>query len=306
MAIPTYELFLLPLLKWASDGTVRRLADSYTAMAAEFALTPDDAKQALDSGQPVLYNRVGWAKTYLYKAGLIERTGQGQFKITDSGRKLLATKPGKIDVALLMQYPSFAQFKQRAPTLPVVVPNGTPDTLTKQTPEETIEGAFAEIQNELAQELVARILQQSPAFFERLVVDLLVAMGYGGTHKDAATVVGKSRDGGIDGIIKQDRLGLDNIYVQAKRWAADNAVSRPDVQAFVGALSGNAATKGVFITTSRFSEGAIQFIEKVPQRIILIDGDRLARFMIEFNIGVFAKETYTVKRLDLDYFDEES
>ena len=205
-----------------------------------------------------------------------------------------------------MQYPSFAQFKQRAPTLPVVVPNGTPDTLTKQTPEETIEGAFAEIQNELAQELVARILQQSPAFFERLVVDLLVAMGYGGTHKDAATVVGKSRDGGIDGIIKQDRLGLDNIYVQAKRWAADNAVSRPDVQAFVGALSGNAATKGVFITTSRFSEGAIQFIEKVPQRIILIDGDRLARFMIEFNIGVFAKETYTVKRLDLDYFDEES
>ena len=295
---------MLPLLKWASGGTTRRVPESYEAMAIEFNLNADERGQLLESGQPVLYNRVGWAKTYLTKAGLLEKMGQGLFKITEEGEKLLRTNPTKVDAVLLRQYPGYLQFKQRSSPAASIPTNGNGVVPPSQTPEEMMEGAFSEIQNALAQELVASILRQSASFFEQLVVDLLVAMGYGGSHKDAATVVGKSGDGGIDGIIKQDRLGLDSIYVQAKRWNVGHSVGRPDIQAFVGALSGNAASKGVFITTGRFSDLAIQFIEKVPQRVILIDGDMLARYMIEFSIGVSVKEAYIVKRLDSDYFEE--
>lgn len=317
MAIPKYESVMLPLLRYAGDGETRLFKDVVQVMAHHFEVSEDEQKKLLPSGGSLLFpSRVGWARTYLTKAGLLEAPARGQMRITQRGKEALAQNPTQIDNAFLNQYSEFREFqapsksKIKFPLAQIEIPELTsmppaPVVISSETPDERLESAFSDIYNSLAQDLLAQVKTCSPGFFERLVVDLLVAMGYGGSIEDAAEVVGKSGDGGIDGIIKEDRLGLDAIYVQAKKWEDKSPVSRPDVQGFVGALSGHHASKGVFITTGRFSVPARDFVKNLNYKVVLIDGEQLARYMIDFNIGVSLRQSYQVKKIDSDYFSEE-
>lgn len=307
MAVPDYQSLMLPVLRLAATG-IRRIPEVAEVIADEFALTPEDRAALLPSGtQKLLPNRVHWARTYLMKAGLLSSPARGQFTITPTGRDLLASNPATITRAMLEQYPSFVSFVGNKP-------DGTGEQATmsvtaaatvteNQTPEERIEAALTELMSELRSDLLDQILQQSPAFFEQLIVDLLVAMGYGGSHEDAAKRLGGTGDGGVDGVINEDRLGLDRIYVQAKRYAAHVSVRRPDIQAFVGSLVGHGSSKGVFVTTSSFSTPAIDFVRHLSQRVILIDGVALADLMIEHGVGVRVSRAIEIKRVDLDFFD---
>jgi restriction system protein len=305
MAIPDYQTLMLPLLRFAGDGKEHSSKESREKLASEFSLTDPEVNELLPGGgQRVFANRVGWARFYLGKAGLLESLRKGWFKITPRGLEVLAQTPSTIDVKYLRQFREFVESMQKksepdsgSGNAIVVDPNEI------ATPEETLQRAFGELKASLATDVLREVKSCSPGFFERLVVELLVAMGYGGTLADAGRAVGKSGDGGIDGIIKEDRLGLDVVYLQAKRWESN--VSRPEIQKFAGALQGFRARKGVFITTSSFTKDATDYVSHIESKIVLIDGEQLAQLMIEHNIGVSFVEKYELKRVDSDYFSEE-
>jgi restriction system protein len=308
MPIPDYQTLMLPVLRLAAGGETR-VPDVAERIADEFGLSQEERNQMLPSGrQRLLHNRVHWAKFYMSKAGLIASQRRGWFSASEAGRALLARKPDRIDVSELMKIPSFAEFyagQTKTDEVVATTKASAIHALENVTPEEQIEAAHLALQAALRDDLLQRILQNSPSFFEGLIVDLLVAMGYGGTHQNAATQLGRSGDGGVDGVINEDRLGLDRVYVQAKRYATANQVGRPDVQAFVGSLVGLGANKGVFVTTSTFSAQAAEFVSHLSQRVILIDGKKLSDLMIEHNVGVRASRTVEFKRLDEDFFSEE-
>ncbi|MBI4506542.1 MAG: restriction endonuclease [Chloroflexi bacterium] len=306
MAIPDFQTLMLPLLEIAGDGKEHSLADVIDLLAERFHLTAEERAELLPSGtQSKFVHRVGWARTDLREAGLLERTGRARFRITDRGLAVLRGTPQTINRAFLRRFLEFDEFLRRTRRGRDEDGNAAIETeiVVPTTPEETLGGAYQTVRQALAQELLGRIRSCSPRFFERLVVDLLVAMGYGGSRKDAGRAVGQSGDGGIDGVIKEDKLGLDVVYVQAKRW--DNTVGRPIVQTFAGSLEGQRARKGVLITTSQFSPDAKEYVKYIEKKIVLVDGEQLAQLMIDHGIGVTELATYTVKKLDLDYFEEE-
>lgn len=296
---------MLPLLRFASDGQEHSLREAISAVADAFNLTEEERSRLLPSGRkPVIDDRVGWARVYMGQAGLLESTRRGFFRITPRGMKLLSSNPQVVNDETLKQYPEFVDFRfRKSKKRTEASSNADFPSQGESTPEETLEDAYRSIRNRLAVELLEQVKGCSPAFFERLVVQLLVAMGYGGTLEDAGEAIGRSGDGGIDGIIKEDRLGLDLIYLQAKRW--EGTVSRPEIQKFAGALQGRRAKKGVFITTSEFSREAREFASAIDTKIILIDGNELAEYMIDFNVGVAVESVYEIKRIDSDYFMEE-
>lgn len=308
MAIPDYQTLMLPVLSVAAEGETRvPLATGKIADA--LGLTEEEREEILPSGkQRVLHNRIHWAKFYMMKAGLISFPKRGVFVATDAGKALLATQPTIIDVDLLKSYPAFVEFYGAASS--GASASETPAALAATesfiTPEEQIDAAHSVLTSALRADLLARILEQTPAFFERVIVDLLVAMGYGGSHENAAMRLGKSGDGGIDGIVDEDRLGLDRIYLQAKRYANHVSVGRPEIQGFLGSLVGLGASKGVFVTTSTFSSPAVDFARGIQQRVILIDGARLTELMVEFGVGVRISRVVEVKRLDEDFFSEDN
>jgi restriction system protein len=316
MAIPDYQSLMLPLLKRAAEGETR-VPDVSEKLARDLGLTAAEQEQLLPSGrQTVLHNRIHWAKFYMTKAGLIDVPRRGRFVASEAGRALLAHHPEKISVEMLLESPSFREFYRGSAEGEESLEDSTPsrsppDTnasrwAERSTPEEQIEAAYLAVQSALRAELLERTWQNSPSFFEQLIIDLLVAMGYGGSHRNAAAQLGKSGDGGVDGVVNEDRLGLDRVYVQAKRYASTVPVGRPEVQAFVGSLVGLGATKGVFVTTSSFSRQAIEFARHLTQRIILIDGNQLADLMVEHNVGVRTSRALEFKRLDEDFFTEDS
>lgn len=306
MAIPDYQALMLPVLRRAATGETR-VADVATAIADEMGLSEAEREELLPSGrQRVLHNRIHWAKFYMGKAGLIDSPARGRFAASAQGRALLDEKPTAISTEMLKRYPAFVAFYATSSTAsPSETPAASATAQAAATPEEQIEAAHGVLHAALKADLLQRLLAQSPAFFERAIVDLLVAMGYGGSHEDAALRIGRSGDGGVDGVIDEDRLGLDRIYVQAKRYAAHVGVGRPEIQGFVGSLVGFGATKGVFVTTSSFSAPATDFVRHLPQRVILIDGARLAELMIEHGVGVRVSRTVLLKRLDEDFFVED-
>jgi len=301
VAIPTYQMCMLPLLKLAGDKQEHRLRDAAQALADTFDLTEAEQREVLPSGQQlVIASRIGWARTYLTKAGLLEATKRGYFQITAQGLAVLEAKPKTVDTNFLRQFEAFEAFYKREPSQ--LTQEAHPIENNEQTPDELIAAGYKQIHAKLASDLMEQLRACPPAFFEKLVVQLLVAMGYGGNFAEAAQVIGKSSDEGIDGIINEDKLGLDVIYIQAKRW--EQPVSRPEIQKFAGALLGKKAKKGIFITTSTFSAGARTYAENIDSRIILIDGDRLTDLMIQYDLGVNTYETYQLKKLDLDFFIE--
>jgi len=304
--IPDYQSLMLPLLKIVSDGAQHKYRDLIEQLAEEFQLSDDDRKELLASGNQAIFdNRVGWAKTYLKKAGLLDSPMRATFSISDLGRQVLATNPERIDSKYLKQFPSFLEFINTSKTdNDLDEENVATNSSSNQTPEESLDKAYQRIRTSLASELLNRVVELSPAFFERLVVELLVKMGYGGSIKDAGKAIGRSGDEGIDGTIKEDKLGLDIIYIQAKRWKPGNIVGRPELQKFVGALAGQGAKKGIFITTSNFTKEALEYTPRNETKIVLIDGERLTQLMIDYNLGCTTQQNYEVKKLDSDYFDE--
>ncbi len=301
MAIPDYQSLMLPLLKLVSDEKEHSLKEATESLALEFNLTEADLVEMLPSARKTrFYDRVGWAATYLRKAGLLNSSGRGRFQITERGLAVLQNPPARINVKFLEQFEEFVEFQARhekddgESSVPEVEP---------QTPEEAIEAAYQSLRQSLADEILQTVKGCSPTFFERLVVDVLVKMGYGGTRKDAGKAIGKSGDDGIDGIINEDRLGLDVIYIQAKKW--ENVVGRPEIQKFAGALQGQRAKKGIFITTSAFTREAQEFASRIDNKITLIDGETLSQLMMDYNVGVNTQAAYELKRLDSDYFLEE-
>jgi restriction system protein len=301
MTIPDYQTVMLPLLRLLGDERERPLREVVADLADDFELSEDERRELLPSGsQPVFRNRVGWARTYLKKAGLVESPSRGVLHITSRGLKVLAETPARIDVKYLERFPEFVEFRSSGKR----EPNGGDEDAKDdtETPEEVLEAAYEKIREDLETEVLDQVNRCTPAFFESLVVDLLVRMGYGGSRKDAGEAVGRTGDGGIDGIIKEDRLGLDTIYIQAKRW--DGTVGRPEIQKFAGALQGQRARKGVFITTGSFSREAEEYAGMIETKIVLIDGRTLGRLMIDHGLGVTTTATYDVKRIDSDYFVE--
>ena len=301
MPVPDYQSMMLPVLQVMGDDKVHSSAEICDEVAKRFSLSEDDLKGRLPSGKQTTFrNRVGWATTYLAKACLVVRPEEGQFQLTPRGRETLDSGVDRIDAKYLRQFPEFKAFTSGSSTGSGAGGAHVGDDVDAKTPSELIEAGYETVRAELADAVLAQVMSCSPEFFEQLVVDLLVAMGYGGSRADAARV-GRSGDGGIDGIIKEDRLGLDAVYIQAKRW--QGPVGRQVVQAFAGSLTGFKANKGVIITTSRFTEDALAYVDRVGMRIIPIDGPQLALLMIDFGIGVTEMASYTLKRLDTDYFE---
>ncbi len=304
--IPDYQSLMLPLLRLVSDKQEYKYRDLIEKLAIEFQLSDEERKEPLASGNQAIFdNRVGWAKTYLKKAGLIDAPKRATFVITELGLQTLKENPDRIDAKYLRKFPAFLEFVHAGKTESEGEGEAISQEITAQTPEENLDKAYQRIRKSLADELLAKVIDLSPAFFERLVIELLVKMGYGGSIKDAGKAIGKSGDEGIDGTIKEDRLGLDIIYVQAKRWKTGNVVGRPEIHKFVGALAGQGAKKGIFITTSSFTKEALDYTPKNETKIVLIDGERLAQHMIDFNIGCTIQQTYELKKIDSDYFYEE-
>lgn len=302
MAVPDFQSLMRPLHEYISDGREHTMMECKQALEERLRLSEEDTEELLPSGrQTVLLNRLHWAKSHFRMAGLLESTGRGVFRITDRGRTVLKTHPSRVDLRILRQQPGYEEARtskrEKAPVAAEDV-NGDPAL----TPEETIEEAHQKLRTSLADELLARLKTASPPFFERVVVELLVRMGYGGSRRDAGEAIGRSGDEGIDGIIKEDRLGLDTIYLQAKRW--ENTVGRPEIQKFAGALQGFRARKGIFITTADFSGEAREYAGRIDSKIVLIDGRQLCSLMLDFGIGVSTVATYEVKKADNDYFDE--
>jgi restriction system protein len=305
MPIPTYDQLLTPLLALAAREDLTRRSGT-EAMIREFNLSPAEAEQRLPSGGATyIRNRVGWAMSFLTKGGLIAKTVPRTYRATDAGQKFLSDHPQGIKLADLEAIPGWAEaWNTRAKKREAAagIAGGESQTAATSTPYERIEGAFSELRETLISDLQSQLAKTDPFRFEQVVLDLLVAMGYGGSRKEAAAVTRKTGDEGIDGVINEDRLGLDVIYVQAKRWKGN--VGRQEIQSFVGALAGKKASKGVFITTSEFNGNATDYAEGLHQKVILIDGRRLAELMIEHNIGVAEEHAYRIKKIDSDYFDE--
>lgn len=315
MPIPDYQMLMLPFLRIAGDGQEHRFRDAVESLAQEFTLTDEERNVMLPSGTaPLFDNRVGWARTYLKQAALIESRKRGVFHISERGRALLAKNPPRIDNSTLEQYQEYLDFKLRRgeprdtskpethnDQAPLIRAKETP---TDSTPEELFSQAYQRLRSNLEAELLEQVKGSTPAFFERLVIDLLVSMGYGGSRRDAGRAIGKSGDGGIDGIIKEDKLGLDVIYIQAKRW--EGTVGRPEIQKFAGALQGQRANKGVFISTSNFSREAEEYANTITSKIILINGELLATLMVDHNVGVTPISAFEIKRIDSDYFEGEN
>jgi restriction system protein len=301
MPIPDYQSLMLPVLRFAGDRKEHSLAEFRQRIATESNLSDTELAERLASdSQTVFANRIAWAVQYLKAAMALKSVKRGVYQITDRGMAILKEKPSEITVKTLRQFPEFLEFDTKA-SAPSAAATTALANETKETPEESLEQSYQTLRDALATELLDTIKNGTPAAFEKIVVDLLVAMGYGGSVEDAGKVVGKSGDGGIDGIIKQDKLGLDFLYVQAKRWK--DVVGSPEVMKFSGSLTKWHANRGVFITTSWFSPHALEYVKEMPQRIILIDGKRLASLMIEHNVGVAPAKTYTLKRMDQDYFE---
>lgn len=302
--IPDFQTLMFPLLQLISDGKEHTIREIIDGLANEFKLLETERKEMLPSGNQAIFdNRVSWAKTHLKKAGLLDSPRRATFVITNLGKQVLENNPGRIDVKYLKQFSPYAEFIN-----PSKVENGEDAiniSMQEQTPEETLEKAYQEIRKTLASELLHKVVELPPIFFERLVVELLVKMGYGGSIKDAGKAIGKTGDEGIDGTIKEDKLGLDIIYIQAKKWKPGNIVGRPEIHKFVGALAGQGAKKGIFITTSTFSKEAREYIPKNETKIVLIDGQQLSQLMIDYNLGCSTQQIYELKKIDLDYFEEE-
>ena len=306
MAIPDYQTLMLPVLKVASDRKEHKFRDAVELLADEFSLSSEERNELLPSGnQPLFNNRVGWARSYLKQAGLLAAPKRGFFTITERGLELLATNPSEINTETLSQYPEFLEFRNRRKPSKEMGDSGESEKAAESlhTPEDALASAYQKLRKSLESELLTIVKEASPSFFEKLVVDLLVNMGYGGNRQDAGKALGKSGDGGIDGIINEDRLGLDVIFIQAKRW--EGPVGRPEIQKFAGALQGQRAKKGVFITSSSFTKAAEEYVSLIDTRIILIDGERLGRLMVDHNVGVSTVGKYEVKKVDSDYFDNE-
>lgn len=307
MSVPSYKSLMLPLLKFASDRTEHTISEAIEKLGQQLHLNDQDKKEMLPSGKKRLFDdRVQWACTYLAKAQLLVRTGRSKFCITERGIDTLKSNPSHIDAKFLLRFKEFSEFYNPR--------NNKSDEDTKlseeiiqktdHTPQEILETSYQSLRQNLAEELLERIKNSPPKFFENLVVDLLIAMGYGGSRRDAGRAIGQVADGGVDGEINEDKLGLDVIYLQAKKW--EDAVSRPIVQGFAGALMGKKARKGIFITTSRFSQHAIEYSKSVEGvKIILIDGEQLAQLMIDHDVGVTEESRYIIKKVDLDYFSDE-
>jgi restriction system protein len=305
MPIPDYQTLMRPLLQLAADGQEHKLRDAVQTLAEQYCLTEAERSAILPSGtQSVFGNRVGWARSYLKQAGALGSPQRGCFVITERGRQLLNANPASIRIATLAPFPEFQDFRSRRQ------PNKSDsgqmlemdsEVIFDDTPEDILASAYRLLCRNLEQEVLETVKEASPAFFEKLVVDLLIKMGYGGNRQDAGRAIGKSGDGGIDGIINEDRLGLDVVYIQAKRWEA--TVGRPEIQKFAGALQGQRAKKGIFMTTSSFSREAREYARTIETHIILIDSEKLAALMVEYNVGVSVVEHYAVKKVDTDYFE---
>jgi restriction system protein len=301
MAVPDFQTLLRPLLAVLEDEDDHPISEIREDLATRFSLDQADLEERIPSGRVTTFqNRVGWAATYLYRTKLIDRPRRAVYRITDRGRGVLSENPDRVDLGVLSQFPELAEFRQAKITSADGEALLTATSGDEQTPEERIDSAYRELRSALAADLIDRVFDQTPEFFEQLVLDVLYAMGYGGSRDDAVERLGKSGDEGVDGVIQEDRLGLDLIYVQAKRWR--NVVGRPEIQKFFGALHGQRATKGIFITTSTFSKEARKYASDVTPRVILVDGKELAQLMIAYGVGVTASHTYELKRLDLDYF----
>ena len=306
MAVPKYDEIMLPLLQLLSDGKDHHQRDLSSRIGDHFGLNEEERSRMLPSStQSYLRNRTGWAAFHLRKAGLADSAGKAMLRITEEGRKYLAANPQPLTRAVLMQFEPFKSYMQKVTARPRQTDEGPPAKASieeESTPEERIESAFSELRETLVGDLLEQLSKIDPFRFEQVVLDLLVAMGYGGSRKEAAAVTQKTGDEGIDGVINEDRLGLDVIYIQAKRWKAN--VGRPEIQSFVGALAGKKANKGIFITTSEFHDNATNYVDGLHHKVILIGGRRLAELMIEHGIGVAEEHAYHVKKIDSDYFDE--
>jgi len=312
MAVPDFQTLMLPVPQEYADGNEHMSRDVRANVAAKLALTAEEVAEQLPTAPQTRFaNRTAWAHSYLKQAGILESPRRGHYRITDRGKQVLAASPTRIDIPFLERYPDFQEFRARKGTRSDANSEVEPTEAAAAddfgvilTPDEQVRASASLVRANLAAQLLERVKQAPPAFFENLVVDLLVAMGYGGTHEDAAKVVGGTGDGGIDGVIKEDRLGLESIYVQAKRWEA--SVGRPVIQQFAGALAGHHARKGVVLTTSAFTQDALTFVKTLQTTIVLIDGKQLAELMIEFGIGVSDVETIRLQRVDEDYFTDET
>lgn len=307
MPVPDYQSVMLPLLEFAAEKRAElSQGEAIRTLASRLGLTDDDLKEMLPSGaQGTFANRVGWAASYLKQAGLLESTRRGFYRISRRGEALLKEKPVRVDVSLLKRYPEFIEFQKRKGTRSAErgVISAPLAEQSIATPSEALESAYQNLRDELADELLWKLKKVSPAFFEQIVLELLLKMGYGGSRADAGKAIGRSGDGGIDGIIKEDKLGLDVVYIQAKRWDS-NAIGRPDVMQFAGALQAQKASKGIFITTSRFTDDARRYIMQIGSKIVLIDGEQLADLMIDHDVGVSTVASFPVKKINTDYFDE--
>lgn len=300
MAIPDFQKLMLPVLRASAQGEVK-ISDVVESLGQLLSLTEEELSELLPSGKQTTFaNRVNWAKSYLGKAGLINLTRRGHFVISESGRAVLASEPPTINIKFLETFPRFKAFRDVSDQ-PIIAASTGP-SLKDLTPDEIIRSAHSELDKSLSAELLAKVVSAPPDFFERLIVQLLVAMGYGGSASDAGRALGKSGDGGVDGVIDQDALGLDRIYVQAKRYA-DNKVSAGDIRDFFGSLDRFKATKGLFVTTSGFSPAAKETAELLSKRIVLIDGTTLTRLMIRYDIGCRVEETIHIKKIDEEFFD---
>ena len=302
MAIPNYQMFMLPILRLAKDEKEHSVREFLEPISKEFQLSEKDLSVLNQSGQTTFYNRVAWAKTYLRQAGLLEPTQRGAFHITHRGLEVLKKNPNSINVKFLEQFEEFTEFRKKKTPEESLESLSSLTTVDQQTPEESVEIAFRKFREELEAVLLQTLKNCSSNLFEKIVVDVLVKIGYGGNRIDAGEAIGKSKDGGIDGIIKEDRLGLDTIYIQAKKW--EGSVGRPEVQKFAGALQGMQAKKGVFITTSSYTREALEYVVHLENKIVMIDGPMLAGLMIDFNVGITPVEVYETKKIDTDYFEE--
>ena len=292
-----------PVLVILADDQDHTVTEIRAHLGEDFSLTQEDLDAMLPSGRAKTFaNRVGWAITYLYQTKLLERPKRSVYRIAPRGHEILAQNPSRVDLRILSQFEELREFRGRTPTAGPkrATEIGAEPEGAEHTPEEQIDAAYRQLRAALAAEVLERVKEQSPDFFELLVLDVLRAMGYGGTQEDAIERLGQSGDEGVDGMIREDELGLDLIYVQAKRW--QNPVGRPEIQKFFGALHGKRATKGVFITTSWFTADAASYAESVTPRVILVDGNKLARLMMDYSVGVTTGRRYDIKRIDLDYF----
>lgn len=303
MAIPDYQTIMLPLLELSGDGKEHRLREAIDRLASEFRLSDEERKVLVPSGrQEVFDNRVGWARTYMKKAGLFELTGGGRFRITERGMELLRENPPKINVRILYRYPEFREFKSYKLEDKGIKRVGK--EVAKGTPEDELGDAYQRITNELGKDLLEELKAVSPSKFEHIVIEVLVKMGYGGSYEDAAEAIGGAGDEGMDGVINEDKLGLSRIYVQAKRWQ-NKYVGHSEIRNFSGALDIKHAERGVFITTSGFTRDAQEGVERSSKRIILIDGNQLAKLMIEHDVGVTTEREIKLRKIDKDYFVED-